>query len=203
VGHRKRHLHDTSWRLRVSLPLKEQVLRLFGAADELHQTLGRTPTTAEPAEHLNVTEEVVLEASAVLISRRELSLDQAAGDDTDTDIRLGDLVAASGPREEPEDLLALPGLVAALPSLEREVIVLRFSTTWTNTPSLRSSAARRCTCRGCSAAPSPACAPNRCNPDGPSRPQPCPIEACKLLRGAHLSRNKLPQPLWLGLWSPW
>jgi RNA polymerase sigma-B factor len=35
-------------------------------------------------------------------------------------------VAASGAREEPEDLLTLPGLVAELPELEREVIVLRF-----------------------------------------------------------------------------
>ena len=39
---------------------------------------------------------------------------------------LGDLLAAPGAREEPEDLLALSGLVAALPELERKVIVLRF-----------------------------------------------------------------------------
>jgi DNA-directed RNA polymerase specialized sigma24 family protein len=51
-------------------------------------------------------------------------LDQPAG--ADRDLRLGDLVAAPGAREEPEDLLALPGLVSALPELEREVIVLRF-----------------------------------------------------------------------------
>jgi DNA-directed RNA polymerase specialized sigma subunit len=57
-------------------------------------------------------------------SRVELSLDQPAGDDRD--LRLGDLVAAPRAREEPEDLLALPGLVARLPELEREVIVLRF-----------------------------------------------------------------------------
>jgi RNA polymerase sigma factor (sigma-70 family) len=31
-----------------------------------------------------------------------------------------------GAREEPEDLLALPGMVAALPELERKVIMLRF-----------------------------------------------------------------------------
>jgi RNA polymerase sigma-B factor len=35
-------------------------------------------------------------------------------------------VAAPGAREEHEDLLALPGMVAALPELEREVIMLRF-----------------------------------------------------------------------------
>jgi RNA polymerase sigma factor (sigma-70 family) len=53
-----------------------------------------------------------------------VSLDQPVGDDGDAS--LGDLMAAAGAREEPEDLLALPGLVAALPALEREVIFLRF-----------------------------------------------------------------------------
>jgi RNA polymerase sigma-B factor len=57
-------------------------------------------------------------------SRRELSLDQPAGDDGDA--CLGDLVAAPRASEEPEDLLALPGMVAALPALERQIIVLRF-----------------------------------------------------------------------------
>ena len=53
-----------------------------------------------------------------------MSLDQPVGEDGD--VSLGDLMAAAGAREEPEDLLALPGLVAALPELEREVILLRF-----------------------------------------------------------------------------
>ena len=37
VGELKRHLRDTSWRLHVPRPLKEQALRLSQAADELHQ----------------------------------------------------------------------------------------------------------------------------------------------------------------------
>ena len=49
---------------------------------------------------------------------------QPAGGEADR--CLGELVAAPAAREEPEDLLALPGLVARLPELEREVIVLRF-----------------------------------------------------------------------------
>jgi RNA polymerase sigma-B factor len=124
VGELKRHLRDTSWRLQVPRPLKEQALRLARAAEELHQQLGRSPTTAELAEHLELGEEEVLEALAVVSSRRELSLDQPVG--ADPDLRLGDLVAAPGAGEEPEDLLALPGLVARLPELEREVIALRF-----------------------------------------------------------------------------
>ena len=124
VGELKRHLRDTSWRLHVPRPLKEQALRLSQAADELHQRLGRSPTSGELAEHLEVCEEEVLEALAAAGSRRELSLDQPAGNDLDSS--LGDLVAAPADREEPEDLMALPGLVAALPQLEREVIMLRF-----------------------------------------------------------------------------
>jgi RNA polymerase sigma-B factor len=124
VGELKRYLRDTSWRLHVSRTLKEQALRLCRAADELHQRLGRSPTTLELAEHLEVGEEEVLEGLAAVSSRSEVSLDQPAGDETD--LRLGDLVAAPAAREEPEDLLALPGLVAALPALEREVILLRF-----------------------------------------------------------------------------
>jgi RNA polymerase sigma-B factor len=124
VGELKRCLRDTSWRLHVPRPLKERALRLCGAADELHQRLGRPPTTTELAEQLQVDEEEVREGLAAMSSRREVSLDQPVGEDAGA--CLGDLVAAPGAREEPEDLLALGGKLAALPSLEREVIVLRF-----------------------------------------------------------------------------
>ena len=124
VGEVKRHLRDTSWRLQVPRPRKEQALRLAKAADELHQQLGRSPTTRELAEQLELAEEEVLEAVAVLSSRWELSLDQPAGGEADR--CLGELVAAPGVGEEPENLLALPDLVAELPEVERQVIVLRF-----------------------------------------------------------------------------
>jgi RNA polymerase sigma-B factor len=124
VGELKRHLRDTSWRLHVPRPLKEQALRAGRAADELHQLLGRAPTIGELAARLEVDEEELLEALVAITSRQELSLDQPTGDDGE--VCLGDLVAAPGAREEPEDLLALPGMVAALPELEREVILLRF-----------------------------------------------------------------------------
>jgi RNA polymerase sigma-B factor len=39
---------------------------------------------------------------------------------------MGDLMAAPGPREEPEDLLVLADLIAELPDLERQTIVLRY-----------------------------------------------------------------------------
>jgi RNA polymerase sigma-B factor len=124
VGELKRYLRDTSWRLHVPRPRKEQALRLCRAADELHQRLGRSPTTSELAERLELREEEVLAGLEAAGSRHEVSLDQPTGDEADR--RLGDLVAAPAAREEPEDLLALPGLLASLPALEREVIMLRF-----------------------------------------------------------------------------
>ncbi|MFL6223295.1 MAG: sigma-70 family RNA polymerase sigma factor [Actinomycetes bacterium] len=124
VGELKRYLRDTGWRAHVPRPRKEQVLRLYQTADELHQTLGRAPTTRELADHLGLTEEELLETWAAAQSQIGLSLDRPAGDDTDAS--MGDLVAAPGPREEPEDLLVLAGLLADLPELERQVIVLRF-----------------------------------------------------------------------------
>jgi RNA polymerase sigma-B factor len=124
VGELKRHLRDTSWRLHVPRPLKEQALRLAQAADELHQRMGRSPTSGELAEHLEIGEEEVLEALGAAGSRREVSLDQPVGNELDGS--LGDLLAAPAAREEPEDLLVLPRMVAALPQLEREVILLRF-----------------------------------------------------------------------------
>jgi RNA polymerase sigma-B factor len=124
VGELKRHLRDTSWRVHVSRLRKEAVLRLYRAADELHQLLGRSPTTGELADHLLLTEDELLETLAAAQSQIGLSLDCPAGDDTE--VSMGDLMAAPGPREEPEDLLVLADLIAELPELERLVVVMRF-----------------------------------------------------------------------------
>ena len=71
-----------------------------------------------------MAEEQVLEALAVARCRQELSLDRPVGDDIE--VCLGDLLAAPAAREEAEDLLLLPRLVAALPEPDRTVIILRF-----------------------------------------------------------------------------
>jgi RNA polymerase sigma-B factor len=124
VGEIKRYLRDTSWRVHVSRPVKERSLRLCKALDELPHTLGRSPTVAELAVHVGISEEDALEAIEVIHSRSEVSLDQQVGEAGDTS--LGDRLPAAPPREEVEDLLLLPGLVDSLPRLEREIVVLRF-----------------------------------------------------------------------------
>src|SRR5215203_4083438 len=81
VGGLKRHLRDTSWRLHVPRPLKEQAMQVCKTVDQLQQALGRSPTTSELAKRLQVAEEEVLEALAVAQCRQELSLDRPVGDD--------------------------------------------------------------------------------------------------------------------------
>lgn len=124
VGEIKRYLRDTSWRVHVSRPVKERALRLCRAVDELPHSLGRSPTIAELAAHLGISEDETLEAMEVAHTRSEVSLDQQLGVEGDTS--LGDRLPAAAPREEPEDLLLLPGMVDSLPELEREIVVLRF-----------------------------------------------------------------------------
>ena len=124
VGEIKRYLRDTSWRVHVSRPVKERSLRLCKALDELPRTLGRSPTIAELAAHLGISEDDAIEAIEVVHTRSEVSLDQQLGEDGD--ISLGDRLPAAAPREELEDLLLLPGLVGSLPEPEREIVVLRF-----------------------------------------------------------------------------
>jgi RNA polymerase sigma-B factor len=54
VGELKRYLRDATWRLHVPRLLKERSLVLCKAVDELAQRLGRSPTLAELAAHLEV-----------------------------------------------------------------------------------------------------------------------------------------------------
>ena len=124
VGELKRYLRDTSWRVHISRPVKERSLRLCKALDELPHTLGRSPTVAELAGHLGISEDEALEAIEVIHTRSEVSLDQQLGEENDAS--LGDRLPAAPPREELEDLLLLPGLVDGLPEPEREIVVLRF-----------------------------------------------------------------------------
>ena len=62
--------------------------RVCKLADQLEQTLGRSPTITELAQRLGVDQEEVLEALAVAQSHQELSLDRPVGDDTE--VCLGD-----------------------------------------------------------------------------------------------------------------
>jgi RNA polymerase sigma-B factor len=124
VGELKRHLRDTSWRLRVPRGTKDLALRLCRAIDELPQQLGHSPTVPELTAHLGASVEEVLEAIEVAQTRSAPSLDQPAGENGEA--VLGDFVVDRRHREELEDLLVLPELIERLPERERQIVLLRY-----------------------------------------------------------------------------
>ena len=124
VGELKRYLRDATWTVRTTRPVKECMLAVCQALDELHSRLGREPTVAEVAERVDASPQQVLEAIGAARTRCPLSLDQPLQADGET--TLGDLLADPSPREEPEDLLVLPELVNQLPDRERRVIGLTY-----------------------------------------------------------------------------
>ena len=123
-GELRRCLRDTSWRVHVTRTLKELALQVVRARDLLTASLQRSPTLAEIADHLDVTEEQVAEALEAIDTRRQLSLDQPI-DESGT-VSFGALLPAPAGEIEVEDRLALPDLLDGLSDLERRAVVLRF-----------------------------------------------------------------------------
>jgi RNA polymerase sigma-B factor len=124
TGELRRCLRDTSWRVHVARTLKERALQVVRARDELTLDLERSPTLAEIADRLALTEEQVAEALEAIDSRRQTSLDEPIGADGTTS--LGALLPAPAGETELEDRLVLPELLADLSELERRAILLRF-----------------------------------------------------------------------------
>lgn len=124
TGELRRCLRDTSWRVHVARTLKERALQVVRARDELTMALERSPAPAEIGAQLGLTEEHVAEALDAIDSRNQWSLDEPVGPEGTTS--LGALLPAPTGEIELEDKLALPTLLAGLPELERQAILLRF-----------------------------------------------------------------------------
>src|SRR5579875_3591685 len=125
VGELKRHFRDKGWAIRAPRRMQELYLRLGKVVGTLSQQLGRSPTIAEVAAELRVSEEEVLEALEAGQAYRSTSLDApAAGDEGETlGMRLGDEDASLG---DVESRATLSPLLAQLPRREQLVLHMRF-----------------------------------------------------------------------------
>jgi RNA polymerase sigma-B factor len=127
VGEIKRFFRDTSWAVQVPRRLQELRIDLAKAFDVLEQRLGRSPTTAELAERLGVSEAEVTEGRQAANAYLARSLDAPLKDE-ETALnavtrRLGD---EDRSLETIECLESLKPLLAALPERERTILSLRF-----------------------------------------------------------------------------
>ncbi len=128
-GELKRHFRDHTWSVRVPRSAKELHLAVRRAGDELGQTLGRAPTVAELAEHLDIERDDVVAGLAAGAAQNAGSLDVGSGssdhDDTGSD-RNRALSSHDDAFESAEHREMVRGLLDRLPDRERRIVELRF-----------------------------------------------------------------------------
>jgi RNA polymerase sigma-B factor len=77
IGEIKRYFRDKGWAVKVPRRMKEIVMELSTAKDELSRKLGRSPTIPELSEVMGYSEEEILEAMESGRSYSSYSLNQA------------------------------------------------------------------------------------------------------------------------------
>jgi RNA polymerase sigma-B factor len=126
IGELKRHFRDRTWDIRVPRRLQELRLSISEANSALLQSLGRSPTVADIAAHLNLTEEEVLEGLEGARAYNAVSLSTPTGDG-ERATELGDMLGAEdGEYELAELRVALGPALASLDEREQRILTLRF-----------------------------------------------------------------------------
>jgi RNA polymerase sigma-B factor len=126
VGEIKRHFRDKGWAIRVPRRLQELKLTLTKATGELSQTLGRSPTVAELATHLSLSEEEILEGLESANAYSAISLDATDSGDDDSPAVADSLGMVDEALEGVEYRESLKPLLDKLPAREKKILVLRF-----------------------------------------------------------------------------
>ena len=126
VGEIKRHFRDKGWAIRVPRRLQELKLTLTKATSDLSQQLGRSPTVAELARHLDLQEEEILEGLESANAYSAISLDAGDSGDDDSPAVADTLGMVDDALEGVEYRESLKPLLEALPAREKRILVLRF-----------------------------------------------------------------------------
>ncbi|MDI2128091.1 RNA polymerase sigma factor SigF [Yinghuangia seranimata] len=125
VGEIKRHFRDKGWAVRVPRRLQELRLALTAATAELSQRNGRSPTVAELAVQLGISEEEVLEGLESANAYSTLSLDVPDTDDESPAVA-DTLGSEDEALEGVEYRESLKPLLEQLPPREKRILLLRF-----------------------------------------------------------------------------
>lgn len=127
VGEIKRHFRDKGWAVRVPRRLQELRLAITRATAELSQETGQSPTVAQLAEYLEITEDEVLEGLESAQAYATASLDAGSTAEGDDSLSLGDTLGVTDEAlEGVENRESLKPLLLALPERERRILMLRF-----------------------------------------------------------------------------
>ena len=128
-GEIRRHFRDRGWGMRVPRRIQELVHRVKHAADRLSQERGRSPTYAELASALDVTEEQIVEAVEASAQYDLLSTDALSSPsvDGDTELSSQEREGALDPAiESVGDRESLREALAHLPPREQVITMMRY-----------------------------------------------------------------------------
>ncbi|MCX4825415.1 RNA polymerase sigma factor SigF [Streptomyces sp. NBC_01142] len=132
VGEIKRFFRDTSWAVHVPRRLQELRIELTKAREQLASGLDRDPTTAELAEHLQLSEEEVNDGlvAANGYTAGSLDLSHDGGDEgamNSSGRSFADTLGTCDPAMElVEDFHSLAPLLGRLDDRERRIVEMRF-----------------------------------------------------------------------------
>lgn len=127
LGELRRHFRDACWAVRVPRCLQELSLRTSEAADRLAGELGRSPTIADIAQHLDVSEDEILEALDAASAYSTLSLDAPAVKDQPSGPTVAEQLGDDDHLlDTVEAKQALRSVIAQLPERERRMLTLRY-----------------------------------------------------------------------------
>lgn len=126
-GELKRYFRDRTWSVRPPRRAQELHLELRRAEEDLTHRLGRSPTVAELARVLDVSEDHVLEALEAGVAHQAGSLDQPSPGDEDGGPRSDRLLSqVDGGYERVNQEIIVRELLADLPEREQTIVYLRF-----------------------------------------------------------------------------
>jgi RNA polymerase sigma-B factor len=127
VGALKRHLRDTTWRVRVPRRIQELAITVASTSARLAQQLGRSPTLRELAAHLDAAEEDVAIAVNAWQAQHPDSLDALSASGEEERRPLVDTIGAIDARfDAVTDRHTLQPLLAALPVRQRRILAMRY-----------------------------------------------------------------------------
>lgn len=124
LGELRRHFRDRVFGLRVPRGLQDRTMLVREQAAALSEELGRSPTVAQIAERLELSEEEVLEAFQADAARHTVSLDRPRNREQESEPRIETMGGPDAGYGRVEDQLAVEGV--SLTSRERIVLRLRF-----------------------------------------------------------------------------
>lgn len=125
TGEIKRHFRDRTWFIRVPRKLQEHRIALAHASQALTNRLRRSPTIAELAVELDISEEEVLDGLEGARAYHAVSLSTPIAANRATE--LGDVLGDPDDAYEGVELrIALGPALAALDEREQRIISLRF-----------------------------------------------------------------------------